>query len=222
MTSDPLNPREEFREKNLKQWKTFLFDLFPGTIPKSFEWKSISEILFVLNKIGSQYNMNHLFFPTGGGLDLTGAKSSYEEGCIELLFDELSYIVKPQSLCFESFGDEYEWAYFRLEADFLEPSGVYDELSRDLEELTEISPLEYVDRSIWDYGYYGTDEDGNEIPLPDTARTIIRFFSGSFVIFAKGSIYNRTSGTYDGRHNQMNSTEFRSHIEGVIEYLKDK
>ncbi len=41
-----------------------------------------------------------------------------------------------------------------------------------------------------------------------------RFLSGSFVIFSKQcSLYNHIIGTYDARHNQMSSIEFRTYME---------
>jgi hypothetical protein len=35
---------------------------------------------------------------------------------------------------------------------------------------------------------------------------------GDFVIFQKTSMYNRIGATYDGRHNQMTTDEFRHYI----------
>lgn len=157
-------------------------------------------------------SLNHAFFPGGGGLDLTGAAQSTEGGCIELHFGGQVEVVKPQKLTFDSFGDNLEWAYFRLETGEIEPSGVYENNSFEYEELTEINPGEYLPRSIWEHGYYGYDENGYEMPLPKGARVISRCFKGAYVIFAKTSIYNQVPGTYDGRHNKMSSERFRNYI----------
>ena len=49
---------------------------------------------------------------------------------------------------------------------------------------------------------------------------------GDFVIFSKMSFYNHASSTYDGRHNQMTTDEFREYIAQKVksaqEILQDK
>lgn len=178
--------------------------------------------------------------------------SSFEEGCIEMSLGSLTYIVKPKSLTFNSYTPtvnvpkhaEYEWFYFRLEVDKLKPSGVYDDeidyledpLKDPLEdaikppkrkfsheELVRLPHGELISRSYWDAGYYGHDENGYERPLPRDTKLVMRELDeGAFVIFGKFSIYNQTSGTYDGRHNKMNSSVFRNHIEQAMEHVHTK
>ena len=212
----------EFRKENLKEWDRLLLELFNGHIPESFVWNKKEDIVDVLKHIGRYPNTTHTFLPTGGGSDLIGAEASVEPGCIELHFSQKSAgILKPKTLIFQSFGEPYEWAYFRIETEDLAPSGVYENLKETWEEeLTEISPGEYKDRFYWDEGYYKHDENGKEIALPKTARVVIRFFSGSFVIFANSSSYNMTLSTYDGRHSKMTSDEFRQHIDITVKKLK--
>jgi len=137
----------DFYLRNAMEWREIQERLFPTAIPKRVIWEDIDDIIKILNVLGSTDNLNHMFYPTGGGMDLLGAKLSIEAGCIELdagLID----IVKPQVLIFESFGYDAEWNYFRLETADLEPSGVYenddDHFSR--EEVLEIAPGYYVER----------------------------------------------------------------------------
>lgn len=200
---------EEFRIKNLQQWESTLKELFSDDIPKEKTWLGREIIIRVLNKIGEVPSLNHLLLPNGGGLDLTNAKHSIENNCIELRFGGSAEIVKPVSLKFNSFDADLEWAYFRLETEELEPSGVYDTKS-DLgyEEVTELSPGYYVSRSVWEYGYYGYDENGYQKKLPSTARVVSRSFGGAYVIVAKTSKYNQIPATYDGRHNRMTAEKF--------------
>ena len=40
------------------------------------------------------------------------------------------------------------------------------------------------------------------------------------MIFSKNSFYNRTTGTYDGRHDKMSGDDFRLYIEKVYEKYK--
>lgn len=217
---------ENFHEQNLEQWFEIQTKLFPTSFPKRVIWEENEDIIKVLNVIGSYDNLNHLFFPDGGGLDLEGAKKSYERDCIELDFGGLTDIVKPKRLIFESFGADPEWNYFRLELDELESSGVYKnedekipyEKNHDRESVSEIYPGSYDKYDLVEHRY-DYNEMGYEIP--ETARHVSRFFRGSFVIFNKRSTYNLTSSTYDGRHNKMTTDEFREYInEWMNEYNK--
>jgi serine/threonine-protein kinase len=206
--------REDFRTWNLTEWETMLNSLFPTAIPARAIWKARRSIIAVLQKIGSVKDLTHFFYPDGGGLDLDGARQSVEAECIEL-DTGVPTILKPRKLTFESFGRTHlEWAYFRLEAATLEPSGVYDDLSGCDEELAEIRPGFYVSRSALDSGEY--EEDGEVRPTPETARGVMRYLRGTFVVFAKASTYNRTPTTYDGRHAKMPASAFRAHIAGAV------
>lgn len=212
--------RPEFREKNLPKWDELLWTLFKGNIPTGCRWETKEDMINVLNHIGKYPNVNHTFLPSGGGLDLKGAADSYEPGCLELrLGEQGAYVIQPRALTFQSFDAPHEWSYFRLDTDPIQPSGVYEGLHRQSEELTEISPLEYVERIYWDEGYCGYDENGYLAPLPESARLVIRFFSGSFVIFAKASTYNAINETYDGRHSKMSAEDFRQYIARTVEKM---
>lgn len=207
--------REEFREKSIREWKAMLADLFDDGIPHGKSWHRANQIVNVLSFIARSSSTNHMFIPTGGGQDLLDSVESHEPGCIELHFNSSgrsASIVKPSQLTFNLIESAIEWSYFRLEADVLQPSGVYERLGTEMEELTELSPANYVERTWWDAGYYGYDQNGSELPLPESARVIIRHLSGPFVIFSKGSMYNANPGTYDARHAKMSSADFLEYI----------
>jgi len=199
---------DEFREQNPKDWKRVIDQLFPGAIPFHARWEGPAA-LAVLNHIGSVQNVNHLFFASGGGLDLTGAAAAHD-GQTELHFTDSRRLCKIKSVCFESFGDEtdYQWSYFRIDTEPLLPSGYAVEGDDVLqEELTELSPGEYGPRSLWDDRY--EDEGGQ---LPATARLVVRLMSGSMVIFQKSSAYNRTRTTYLAPHAKLTADDFREQI----------
>lgn len=198
----------DFYEKNRQNWIDIQSRIFPIGIPTHCAWTRIEDIVSILNTIGSVDNLNHWFYPTGGGMDIKSSQLSVEPNCIEI-FTGLTDILKPKCMTFESFSDPI-WNYFRIETQELEPSGVYKDKEYPSEELTEIESGKYVDRSYWDEGEYEGEK------LPKTARVLTRHLKGSFVIFAKSSHYNRNSSTYDARHNKMTSEEFRVYIENII------
>ena len=196
--------------------------IFPSGLPAHKNWTNAGEIVAILNKISAP-DLCYGFYPDGGGNDLLGAKHSRESNCIEMNLGskQTGNVVKPLSLDFHSFsGEADEWAYFRLETNELEPSGIYDKLSFDLEELTELPDGQYRERSAWDSGVVGHDENDHEIPLPKGSRLVVRFFKGSFVFFAKGSLYNKNTGTTDGRHDKVTAAQFRTHIKEVSEHCR--
>jgi serine/threonine-protein kinase len=160
-------------------------------------------------------------------MDLIGVSKSLEKDCIELRWGRRWIsIVKPRILQFESFPGFPSLSYFRLETQELKP------WTEDLnpgkylhEELAEIFPMEYRERWVLDAGYYGHDENGVEIPIPEDTRTATRYFGGSFVIFAKGSAYNSLKGKYDAynaQHNQVDAQGFRDFISDLIREVASK
>lgn len=209
----------DFPAYNPLQWMEVQRRLFPVLAPSRATWEDIGDIVALLNVLGETSSLNHLFFPSGGGLDLEKAmQSKREPGCIELVTDGYFGIVKPKRLLFESFNDDPQWNYFRLETCDLEPSGVYGEDGipedwRD-EELTDVGGEIYADRSCWDNDEY------NGKALPEGSRVVTRYFNGSFVIFQKSSDYNWNLDTYDARHDTMNADDFRAHIAAAIAQAK--
>jgi hypothetical protein len=208
---------EDFLIQNEKDWKKIHNDIFGETIPEHWVWTNVDDIIAVLNKIGSVEASNHMFFPDSGGLDLEGAKRSNERGAIELLTG-ISYIVKPTKLVFEKIDENLEWNYFRLETDGLKPSGVYEEYPDDFpqEEVVELYNGHYIERHFWDEEVY------HDEPLPGSARIVVRYFKGSFVIFKKTSIYNNNPSTYDGRHDKLGEEGFKEYIKAAYEHLSKR
>lgn len=202
----------EYRIKEIikgnANWLELLKKIFPIRIPETQKWTHDAEICEVLNMVAEYKNTNYMFRPRGGGMELLGADIAGERGCIELIHGNTT-IVKPSSLTFHAVGEDPQWYYFRLETRQLKPSGVYEKLNSNYEEITELYPGEYRDRSLWEYGYIGDE------PLPETARLVIRELKGSFVIFGKYSPYNfagSSDDAYDGRHNRMSEEQFKEYI----------
>jgi hypothetical protein len=205
---------DAFRQEANAKWRKCLHRLSAGAPNLSLTWTDPTEIIEVLQTVGES-TANHLYFPGIGGLDVTGAGPSAEPGCVEVYCGpERSHpeIVRPRSLTLNFVPGMPSLSYLRIETEALEPTGVYE--SVDLrEELVEVAPGEYRERSVW--------EDDDREP---EWRLVTRHVRGAFVIFSKGSAYNLgdrysprliAGDTYDARHDKMNAAEFRSYIESV-------
>lgn len=204
--------QDDFAKSNRKQWIEVISALFPYSIPQHAEWTNMQDIMSVLSLISRYDSLNHLFFPDGGGLDLTAVSKSYEDHCLELDFDGLRRIINPKILIFESIEADFLWNYFRLECNPMEP--VLKSTPKDCSEegVSEIAPLEYEEYHVLEDRDVAITEGYHVTPL---SRQIERHLKGSIVIFSKNSLYNRTTSTYDGRHNRINAKEFRDYIEQV-------
>lgn len=216
-----------FADKNVIDWRNAVEKIFSDSRPKSASWTDRAEIIRVLSFVAHS-NLNHCFIPSGGGMDLVGVRKSWEDDCIELLWSPKSLVViKPKILQFENFPGYPSLSYFRIEAAPLLPIEKTNEgeSQRTHEELAEVFPRDYRERWVWDTGYYEHDENGHEIPLPKNARVVVRFLRGSFVIFAKGSIYNHLKGNYDAynaQHEKMGAKEFRNFIAEIVQEAVSK
>ena len=217
-----------FRERSRAAWTNALNTIDPEE-SHARTWTSRSAIIAVLEPFVGQNN-NHALLPTGGGQDFTSVTRANDAGCIELRVGRSTgYVVKPKRLTMERIESDPGESFLLLELDELPPSGVYardededkepdvPQGDRGKEELLELSPGEYVDRSIWDRGFLSYDDDGRERPLPRTARIVVRWFRGQILLVAKGSLWNGDSGTYDGRHNRMSANTIRRIIERSLE-----
>ncbi|QXP74676.1 protein kinase [Tenacibaculum sp. AHE15PA] len=214
--------QNSFYQRNDLDWKTVQYKLFPSNIPEYAEWTDVQTITNILNILGGIKALNHMFFDNGGGLDMEGAKLSNELGLIELDCG-IPYLLKPKRLMFNSFNSDFEWNYFYLELEKIEP--IYSEYSGS-EQIVELEPLEYKE---YDYieNYYEKYDDGYN-HRPEKHRSIIRLTEGNLVIFRKTSSYNLTPSTYDGRHGEMGAEEFRKYIKKLVDigyrayYIRDE
>ena len=206
----------EFHQKNLVEWRRRQEVFFGTAVPENAEWRSSSDIAKVLREFCGP-NLNHMFYPTDGGLDLETARLSREDGCIELATDDrVADIVKPKFLRFESFKGHPSHSYFYVETCELERSGLYDD-DNVREEVVEIPPYGYFPRCTWDDDEWDNPGTGETEDLPGDSRLIIRWLKGRFVITAKRSVYNLISRHYDARHNKMSVSEFRSYMKLLVD-----
>lgn len=203
----------QFVRDNSAEWKDCIQRAFGRAPAKSAYWDDLEDALEVLAQFMGR-SLNHTMLPDGGGLDMCHVASYHEPGMMDFQSSERqSYVLRFKSMHFEYVRDHPAESFFLVEADHLSPSGVYEEIARQSEELLEISPGEYQPRAIWDRGFLGYDRSDREIPIPNEARLVSQYLSGKFLIVAKASRWNRTNSTYDGRHNRMTAQEIRAAIE---------
>lgn len=215
-----------FGDQNVLDWRASVAGIFNAKKPTSKSWTDLDEIISAIRRV-AEPNLNHCFFPGGGGMDLVEVAKSHEMDCLELRWSQRSAsVLKPKELRLEVFPGFPSLSYFRLQSDYLKPwSKDIDPAIQISEELAELSPLDYRDRWVFDEGYYDHDDCGNEVPIPQDTRIITRYFGGSFVFFAKGSIYNRREGKFDGynaQHNKMSADKFRRFIADLIREVTEK
>ncbi|MCG6142763.1 hypothetical protein [Leptospira mtsangambouensis] len=206
---------ENFKIESINKWNRLLTTLFNDSIPESMIWTTESDILTVLNLI-SNCN-NHMLLPNGGGMDLLSASKGLEPFTVELENGRKTIdLIKPVSLKFFK-TIKKESCYFILETNGLVPSGILGQnrQGHNREELAEYAPLKYSNRSIIDQGYLKINENGEEIPLPEYTRIVIRYFEGKFLFVTKGSPFNSSPDAYDGIHNKISESKLYEGINSL-------
>ncbi|MBY3381695.1 protein kinase domain-containing protein [Rhizobium laguerreae] len=197
---------DDFHLRNANEWAEFAKKLFPRQTPQHASWSDIDAIVSVLNEVARIPSLNHMFFPTGGGMTIEEARRAPERGFIELHSGFVT-ILKPAKLSFVSFGLDTKWDYLRLEATPVDPTGHYDVEDGDyLEYLSELRPAQYAHPDVYEYRH------DNERTLPAGSRSIARYLRGNFVFFSTSSPYNQDSSTYDARHEKLSEEDFREYM----------
>lgn len=198
----------------LSDWKFLNKYLFKENSPDSTSWRNIDGIIHILNIIGNIPAYNHMFFSDRGGLDFERASKAKEKDCIYVYSGGCCNVVKPKRLYFEGFND-FEWNYFLLELDELEP--ILGETTISSEFVVEDYPGHYVSAQYAQYGVYDYDK-GNK--LPKGFKLVERYLRGKFLIVLKRGPYNSIRATYDGRHGDCSNTDFREYLEWIIKSIE--
>lgn len=205
---DWVDTQEDFHRRNLVEWVEVQNTLFPIGAPERAYWHDIDAICSVLRLVSRNESLNHMFFPSGGGLSIHGVSVAREKGFIRL-GTGIPTLLKPRKLSFESFGAGSQFNYFRLEAENIAPTGTLGaHVSQDgyYEDLCAIRPGEYVTPDAWEVNEFRGQ------PLPKGAEPVSRYLKGSFVIFSTRSPYNQDPSTYDARHEAKGEDGFREYI----------
>ncbi|MNB83274.1 Serine/threonine-protein kinase PknL [compost metagenome] len=194
-----------YKKSNLLEWEFYIREIIPSTLPEKISWTNIEDIIDIL-KMVSHTNLNHLFFPRGGGMDLTDCSVSNEDGFIELNVG-FTLKLKPKRLTLNTFKASFDWNYFYLETEsIVHPlrEEIFEDTKRFDTEIIEISPGNYVSYE---------DEKASQ------GRRLVLQLHGGLAIFSKGSFYNSISSTYDGRHSRGTPDDFRNYIQRSIDQI---
>lgn len=150
---------------------------------------------------------NHAHLPTGGGLDYEAVTASREAGCLDFAVGGRSRDRgKPARLTLEYIKEDPAESFLLLELATLTPR--LSETERLREEFLDLGD-DVVDRSAWDEGHLGYDEQGREIPLPAGAILVTRWLGGKILFVTKGSRWNGTPATYDGRQSERRERDLQ-------------
>ena len=207
----------DFHKETRARWEAAISKIV-GPVPASVQtWSAMPDMQRVLALFMGQ-SRNHAHYPSGGGMDLLSVNPAREPGCLEFMVSEkVVDIMRPSALTLEHFPEAPAETFLFLELAPLAPSGVYEKVSGLSEELVELRPGSYVSRVVWDDGFYGHDADGREKPLPTEARLVNRWFGGSIMLVAKGSLWNGTPKVYDGMHNTIGRGGARQMIQQALD-----
>jgi serine/threonine protein kinase len=178
-----LESNDDFKLRNPYEWEEALDVIFPHGVPAHCEWTDPLQIVKVLKVLTEYDNLNHFFYPTGGGDDMKSIAYNEVSKTFVMNNDDLMNISK---LIFKSLGNA-EWSYFRIVIAETEPQTKNPE---DGEE-------EYVTDSNFRFTGPLYDVDG-ELNQEIEGLPIRRFLKGSFIIIQKTSGINNVSGTYKG------------------------
>lgn len=196
-------PKSDFHAEANALWAADVKMLLGRVPPNVQTWEVLADMQHVFAPFMGQ-NKNHAYYPTGGGMDFLSCQMSREQGCLDFMVGErTATVVCPSALTLDYFPQAPEESFFFLELAELAPSDVYQTSVGMSEELVELQPGKFVDRGVWDNGFYGHDEDGREMPLSSDARLVVRRFRGGIVLVSKGSLWNNTPKTYDGSYNAL-------------------
>jgi hypothetical protein len=200
-----LEAQKDFGIANPLQWAGA--EALAFSVPSArIEWRTPESIVEVLRLLSRRRALNHCFFPSGGGLDVTGA-DLVEGGDAVMLWhaDDQSYgtVVKPIKLTLERLAAGPRGSYATLETGELQPfnvdrKGEWDEdmLRFDDFNYTEMPP----DDEYW----------------PKNAIRISRYFKpGMFIIAPKAGIFNKID-SYEGKGNALGRDRLRERFEAAI------
>lgn len=209
-------PNFKMMRANRDAWAAAQTEL-PDNLPASTVWERADDALRVLAPLVSS-GVSRVLLPGMGVIFPCDLRRSREPGCLELVPEgRVAYVLKPARVALELFPQAPLESFALIELADLHPTGVYEAVSRQSEEVTEADG-EYHERWCWDEATLGNDRDGDAIPLPRDARLVVRWLRGRMMVVARGSIWGHATRAH-GLHERHNASEIREQIERVLTKL---
>ncbi len=199
-----LNAQDEFALSNPLQWAG-AEALALGVPCARMEWTDTNAITEVLKLLCRRESLNHCFFPSGGGMDITDVGVTEGGTAILLWHGELSAtIIKPIRLTLERVRGGPQAGYATLEATTLDPLGVHEKNEWN-EELLRCNEYDYM-------ALPGEDDS-----WPKNVAHVSRYFKpGMFIIAPKGGIFNQVD-SYEGKGNALGRDKLRAFFEKALD-----
>jgi hypothetical protein len=207
--------RRDFRARSLAGWSSAVRALAQGE--HGAAWYGPADVARALTRLVAQAPLNHCYLPGGGGLDLSHARvSDGEPSCVELAFEggAVHRIARPAVLrLVRPLRDPLdEWSYVRLECAALPAVKPHRNAHVCEETVRELAPGRYADLPS------ARAEQEPERAAPARGRVLTRQLHGTYLLFAKGSVYNAL-GAYDGGHGALPHAEFAAAIQLIVDRL---
>ncbi|OME19939.1 protein kinase domain-containing protein [Paenibacillus odorifer] len=199
--------KDEHKASN-STWQYIERTLLKQNAPSTLIWRDAAQVVEILKQL-AHLNFNHTFLHHGGGMDSVSIEHATwlkEPNMIALnLGFGIIHVFKLKRLVWEIPNEDPRFSYFRLEFDTLAPK--FPNIIKRLHKLgIEEPPSEFL--YVSPRGLYRPDHSKYQ-----HLKHIYRWYSGVFLIVHKGSIYNRIQQTYDGRHSELTTDEFRTYME---------
>lgn len=217
LSSNKLGKLKEYHQLSLDKWGEAILSVNPN-LKQTLEWTSPSQMAEIINLFVGN-SMDHAHFPNGGGFDVDHVEVSQEKGCLELvLAHRTRHLFKARRLVLEFIEEAPGESFLYIETKKIKAVDVdttyIDEPGEFYKTRQEIVRVghEHYPRAHWDESHLGYDENGDKNELPDNAHILVRWETGNFMIVSKGTLWNGTSKTYGGVHNDLTTPDIREAI----------
>ncbi|MEK5277946.1 MULTISPECIES: protein kinase domain-containing protein [Paenibacillus] len=199
--------RDEQKASN-SSWQYIERTLLKQKSPSTLIWRDAVHVVEILKQL-THLNFNHTFLYDRGGRDSVSIEHATwlkEPNMIALSFGgDSMHVFKLKRLVWELPNDDPRFSYFRLEFGMLDPK--FPQAIKTLQELgINEPPSEFL--RVSPRGLYRPDE-----PKFKHLMYVTRWYDGVFLMVYKDSVYNHIQRTYDGRHGELTTDEFRTYME---------
>jgi hypothetical protein len=216
---------DKFLQRNAREWERAIASLDLRSMALA-EWDRAEDMLPVLQTV-MQPDLCHAYLPGGGGYSFFGVRLSREQGCIEFkAAPNFWHLAKPVRLTLSIFADDPVQTFLLIELGGLAMAGEYERDRRERlllsgkENVVRLPPGEYMTLDTWETNAQHDDDDDDDersASNSEGAATVVRWLGGQILAVAKASIWNSSSRTYMGLHNNLSAAEIKQIIDACLQ-----